>query len=146
MRKNPNVWLESVKNLGVDSAIFRLFGYWTPGVVHSSNLVRAWLQIYRARFGLTEAPCLEMYREHNEWVRKIVPKGRLLEFEPSMGWGPLCDFLGKKAPIGIPFPCKNGHSHIKSRIRAAMVTGAVIWVIYLGILSYCIFLLRASSP
>ena len=39
-----------------------------------------------------------VYREHYAHVRAITPKERLLEFELKEGWGPLCEFLGKKVP------------------------------------------------
>ena len=38
--------------------------------------------------------------EHNQHIRKIVPKDRLLEHKPQDGWVPLCKFLGHKVPEG----------------------------------------------
>lgn len=38
------------------------------------------------------------YEEHNEKIRRIVPKDRLLEFNVKEGWGPLCEFLGYEEP------------------------------------------------
>ena len=43
---------------------------------------------------------VDVYVRHVEWVRKVVPKEKLLEFEPGMGWQPLCGFLGKEVPEG----------------------------------------------
>jgi hypothetical protein len=34
------------------------------------------------------------YLRHNEKIRSLVPKGKLLEFNVKQGWGPLCEFLG----------------------------------------------------
>lgn len=34
------------------------------------------------------------YRRHVAEVKRVVPKDRLLVWNPSMGWGPLCDALG----------------------------------------------------
>ena len=39
-----------------------------------------------------------IYVRHNEQMRKIVPKEKLLEFSPADGWGPLCAFLGDEVP------------------------------------------------
>ncbi|KNG91244.1 hypothetical protein ANOM_000316 [Aspergillus nomiae NRRL 13137] len=41
---------------------------------------------------------LKSFDDHNDFVRRTVPKERLLEFHPSDGWGPLCEFLDLPAP------------------------------------------------
>jgi len=41
---------------------------------------------------------LEFFNEHNDLVRRVVPKDRLLEFHPSQGWGPMCEFLDLPVP------------------------------------------------
>lgn len=43
---------------------------------------------------------------HYAHVRAVVPKEKLLEFEPKDGWEPLCKFLGKDVPPG-PYPRVN---------------------------------------
>jgi hypothetical protein len=48
----------------------------------------------------------EGYVKHNERMRAIVPKERLLEWHPRDGWQPLCEFLGKEVPEG-EFPKVN---------------------------------------
>ena len=47
--------------------------------------------------------CKQRFIEHNEHVRNVVPKDRLLEYEVSDGWGPLCAFLNVQEP-DEPFP------------------------------------------
>ncbi len=46
------------------------------------------------------------YLRHNDEVRAHVPKEKLLEFDPSQGWAPLCDFLGVPVPA-TPYPSVN---------------------------------------
>lgn len=46
------------------------------------------------------------FRLHNEKVRAVVPKEKLLKFSVKDGWEPLCQFLGKDVPK-IPFPHVN---------------------------------------
>ena len=42
--------------------------------------------------------------EHNQHVKKVVARDRLLEHRPQDGWGPLCEFLGHGVPGGeYPF-------------------------------------------
>lgn len=52
---------------------------------------------------------LEVYNQHNQFVREITPPGQLLEFHVSAGWQPLCDFLDKPIP-DEPFPRVNGRA------------------------------------
>ena len=47
--------------------------------------------------------CLSGFRQHREKVLRTIPKDRLLIFNLSDGWGPLCEFLGKPVP-SEPFP------------------------------------------
>jgi hypothetical protein len=46
------------------------------------------------------------YERHNEHVRQIVPEGRLVEWCPGDGWGPICAALGLEVPAA-PFPHTN---------------------------------------
>ena len=48
----------------------------------------------------------DVYREHYAMVRRVTPPERLLEFQLSEGWAPLCKFLGKEVP-DEPFPRVN---------------------------------------
>ena len=43
------------------------------------------------------------FHQWNESVRASLPPDRILVFDPSEGWGPLCTFLGVPLPR-IPFP------------------------------------------
>jgi hypothetical protein len=56
------------------------------------------LLIKRVFGGLDRETSIAAYRRNNERVRARVPADRLLVFNPSEGWGPLCRFLG------VPFP------------------------------------------
>jgi hypothetical protein len=50
--------------------------------------------------------CIRIFEMHNNRVRKVVPKDRLLEYNITQGWEPLCKFL--KVPIPeTPFPHLN---------------------------------------
>ena len=53
---------------------------------------------------------------HNEHVRTKVPRDKLLDFQPSDGWGPLCAFLGKEVPSG-PFPHVNEGGQAADAVR-----------------------------
>ena len=58
------------------------------------------------------------FRRHDEEVRRTIPKDRLLVFEASQGWEPLCAFLGVPVPE-TPFPQVNSTEDF----RAMMARG-----------------------
>ena len=47
-----------------------------------------------------------VYQRHNDAVQRSIPPERLLVYEVSEGWEPLCEFLGVAAP-SEPFPHVN---------------------------------------
>ena len=49
---------------------------------------------------------IAVYRRHNDEVRDVVPRDRLLVFDTKEGWEPLCAFLGVPVP-DEPFPHLN---------------------------------------
>lgn len=52
------------------------------------------------------AHAISVYNRHNETVQKVIPRDRLLVFEASDGWEPLCRFLGVPVPAE-PYPRVN---------------------------------------
>ena len=59
---------------------------------------------------------IRRFEEHNERVRQGIPAERLLVFEVSEGWGPLCEFLGAEVP-GEPFPHLNEGDQFRAMIQ-----------------------------
>jgi len=55
---------------------------------------------------MDRAHAIAVFRNHIEQVRQSVPAERLLIFEVTQGWDPLCAFLGVRAP-DTPFPRTN---------------------------------------
>jgi len=49
---------------------------------------------------------IEAFERHNQKVRETIPPHRLLVWQASEGWGPICKALGVPVPDG-PFPHKN---------------------------------------
>lgn len=58
-----------------------------------------------------------VYKEHHRRIREAAPKGSLLEYRLGEEWGPLCDFLGKDVPEGLPSPRINEAAALKARVR-----------------------------
>jgi len=57
----------------------------------------------------------DFFRRHTEAVIAGVPKERLLVFEVSQGWAPLCEFLGVPTP-DTPFPRENSTDQFKAHL------------------------------
>ena len=75
------------------------------------ELMRPWAPMARYQgdvFGgdaRDEAKATRAYRAYHAEVRGLVPEGpRRLEYRLGDGWEPLCRFLGKAVPEGVPFP------------------------------------------
>jgi hypothetical protein len=47
-----------------------------------------------------------MYLDHNEEIKRLVPKENLLVFNVKEGWDPLCGFLNERVP-DTEFPSRN---------------------------------------
>ena len=58
------------------------------------------------------------YLRHNERVRSIVPKSRLLEWHPEDGWEPICHALNLPVPE-VPFPHANTSDDFFDTVNAA---------------------------
>jgi hypothetical protein len=54
------------------------------------------------------------YERHNAEVRRVVPADRLIEWQPSDGWQPLCAALGLPVPAE-PFPRENTTAAFRAR-------------------------------
>jgi hypothetical protein len=66
---------------------------------------RIWARVFSGRFTDREH-AIEVFRRHNADVVSSVPAGRLLVYQVSEGWPPLCEFLGVPVPAE-PFPLIN---------------------------------------
>ncbi|WP_150135130.1 sulfotransferase family protein [Streptomyces hyaluromycini] len=71
------------------------------------NLTKSvvWDGIFDGRFA-DEGHAKKIFTQHNDEVCREIPVSRLLVFDISQGWGPLCDFLGVPVPAE-PFPQLN---------------------------------------
>jgi hypothetical protein len=57
---------------------------------------------------------LDVYRRHNETVKRAIPASQLLVYDAPQGWKPLCDFLGVAVP-DAPFPKTNSTEEFRTR-------------------------------
>jgi len=60
----------------------------------------------------------EAFKKHNAEVQRVIPKERLLVYEASQGWEPLCKFLGVPVP-DTPFPRVNSREEMATMMAQA---------------------------
>jgi hypothetical protein len=96
----------------------------------------------------------QVYKDHVEEVRSLVPSDRLLEYKITDGWGPLCEFLGEEVP-DTPFPSGNDMANFKKRcstrnrmqmlnaaLQACTMGGALLLTGVAGMIIYSRYTIR----
>ena len=62
-----------------------------------------------------------IFNEHMVTVKDTIAPERLLVYEISEGWEPLCNFLNVPVPLETPFPRVNEGHEIKKAIKAVRI-------------------------
>ena len=84
------------------------------------------------------AHAIEVFHRNTERVKKGVPPERLLVFQATDGWEPLCEFLGVPIPDG-PYPHANEAAEMKRMILVmrvirwlphALAVWIVLWLVF----------------
>ena len=133
--RDPERWYESTRStiyglrrlttgpLPVRAA-FALAGLFAPGVAGTVRLADrlVWEGTFDGRFE-DRAYAMEVFKRHNEAVRRRVPPERLLVFDAREGWAPLCEFLGVEAP-DEPFPRLNEAREMRRRLLGLVALSA----------------------
>lgn len=131
--RDPERWYDSVRE-----TIYQLFGGGTesplaeealqriPGIatMHAFNRKLVWDGPFlQGRFDDRDW-AMRAFVRHNAAVCEEIPSERLLVFDVSAGWGPLCDFLGVDKPAE-EFPRLNDPAAFWGRVRDRLAEGAV---------------------
>ena len=69
---------------------------------------------------------MEAFVAHNDEVKRTVPPDRLLVWEVTEGWDPLCDFLGVPVPAD-PLPHANDRATFLDRVIGGAITTLDAW-------------------
>jgi hypothetical protein len=117
--RDPDRWFASTQNtvLGGDVVGFH-------GARGSLGMVEAvgWGSDPRLH---DKAFMLDRFHSHIEAVKRDIAPERLLIYQVSDGWEPLCDFLGLPVPDGT-FPQVNSTEDFKAMIAARAADGGAI--------------------
>jgi hypothetical protein len=82
---------------------------------HATREAVNWQGTFHGKFDDREY-AIGVYEAHNAEVRATVPAERLLEFEVTQGWEPLCAFLGVDVP-DEPFPVSNSTESFQEEMK-----------------------------
>jgi hypothetical protein len=120
--RDPQRWYESAHGTIFQAATHPPEGG-DESVAAGRGMLRAivWQGTFGGRFADREH-AVRVFTEHNAAVRAEIPADRLLEFEVSDGWPPLCDFLGVPVP-DVPFPRTNDGATFRARIAQRHAAG-----------------------
>jgi Sulfotransferase domain len=77
-------------------------------------------------------------------VRDNVPPRQLLKFQPSIGWAPPCEFLGKLPPVVKELPRLNKRAYIGGIKKSASVLGTITWIILLLVVQVGVMVAQRS--
>lgn len=112
--RDPESWWRSAS-----STIF-------PDVLRAEGPWRQMInEVFESRFTLSledKSACIAAYERHVETVQRTLPRSRLLEWQVSEGWAPLCSALGVPVPEE-PFPHANTTEEFR-RAQRKRSTGA----------------------
>lgn len=118
--RDPEAWFESTQ-----ATIFRAGG--VADAAMAADEVRG--QFFRSfikpplRDHLHDrAFLLDYFERHTQAVKAAIPADRLLVYEVSDGWQPLCDFLGVPVPEGSA-PQENTRAEFIARVNTAASPG-----------------------
>ena len=90
-------------------------------------------QLFLQNQGFSKENCIRCFNEHNEYVKRVVPPGKLLVVDITSGemsWKKLCEFLEVPIP-NVPFPRLNDTKEMQ---RVTLVINIIGWIIgFLGL-------------
>ncbi len=69
----------------------------------------------------------ETYGYHMDYLRKVVPKDKLMLYSVKEGWGPLCEIL-RVDVLDEPFPRANDSKVVEELFRHKVTQGLLRWV------------------
>jgi hypothetical protein len=85
-----------------------------------------WSELGTFPTGHSPAALIEGFIAHNEEVTRVVPAERLLVWEVTQGWEPLCEFLGVAVP-SEPMPHANDRATFLDRVIGGALATIEQW-------------------
>lgn len=99
IEKSPEEWVKSMIKVGLDNAYNGMYTQIQNGETLSHHLeidYKSLQDVLTTEF--TEENAIDSFHNHRKIVENLIPADRLLKYNFSDGWKPLCDFIGKETP------------------------------------------------
>ena len=135
--RDPEKWYQSCCDTifkVMPGSPFYLFGFAVRRMFNTLGTVEMMKKVIvrdALRNNWNKESLIKSFQEHNAAVIAECPKDKLLVYEVSQGWEPLCKFLNKPIP-NVPFPNVNDTPHFQKMIEVVNQQGYVIlrnWLI-----------------
>ena len=123
--RDPEKWYDSMHETIWE--IVKVFPFWFPPITRKIHEEIIWKGNLQGVFEDKEKT-MAVYKEWIEEVKRSVPPERLLVYEVSEGWKPLCDFLDVPVP-DKPFPHINERKNFILIIRLLRVLNWLVPVV-----------------
>ena len=96
--RDPQQWWKSFNRLMSTVNKARLLCFFVPKLRKMAQFTDKIIiqDVFEGR--VEKEHCIRIFERHNETVRQVVPKHRLLEYDVRQGWEPLCEFLEVPIP------------------------------------------------
>jgi hypothetical protein len=144
--RDPASWYASVSQTIVPAMTRfpnRLVAHFLPFIgAPARSMNKTWIYHEVIQRFAEREHVLRVFTDHIEEVRRVVPAERLLVYQVSQGWGPLCAFLGVPVP-DAPFPRVNDAADFK---RAVLAITAVCWLVLLSPLALALGIALWLAP
>jgi hypothetical protein len=111
--RDPESWFASTQ-----ATIFRDFAGSDSGQVLDEPWARMAMKVIGDLFERRmhdKDRLIEVFEQHNATVQRVIPPERLLVYQVTEGWAPLCGFLGVPVP-DAPMPQANSTEEFQTRI------------------------------
>ncbi len=149
-RSSAHAWEGSVRGSlrFYSTYTYRLLTFWSPQSYWHYRLYRGYMKLAKQRHDTDDIFSAECYERHRLWVHKVAA-GRgipVLEWEPSQGWKPLCQFLAVDVPDEL-FPRMNEAAELSKLKVALLKRGLLQWsvtVIVLCLIAASLMLVKSK--
>lgn len=122
--RDPVKWYESMESTILD-VTRRAMAQTDPVAREGSRFIEMIVAEKTFNYDFSKENVIAAFERHNAEVKRTIPPERLLVYEASQGWEPLCKFLDVPIPA-TPFPHTNTRDEFRSRAGRISPTGPML--------------------
>ncbi|KAF2243896.1 hypothetical protein BU26DRAFT_110373 [Trematosphaeria pertusa] len=126
--RDPHAWVKSMETVSNASTMWflRFVLFPVPGMRYFVDYINVLRNQWVYNYGEHEPVTKKSWDNHMKYLKRVVPKERLVFFDVKEGWGPLCKALGKEVP-DVEFPRINDGEAIERLAKRMVTKGLVRW-------------------